>query len=120
MTVQRRFLTSPFGRPGQMCPGAPTRCLECRNAFILPSILPQLLLFVAHLEQLRHRLAPRHFHALWGQSQANLTEVLGLRTNAEISRARQRIPTIPAGASRFPTSPLFTPPWRAGPQWGRS
>lgn len=83
--------TSPFGRPGQMCPVAPTRCLECRNAFILPSNLPQLLLFAAHLEQLRHRLAPRHFHALWGQSQANLTEVLGLRTGAEISRARQRI-----------------------------
>ncbi|OAH15951.1 hypothetical protein [Streptomyces jeddahensis] len=83
--------TSPFGRPGQMCPVAPTRCLECRNAFILPSNLPQLLLFAAHLEQLRHRLAPRHFHALWGQSHANLTEVLGLRTDAEISRARQRI-----------------------------
>ncbi|WP_411088077.1 hypothetical protein [Streptomyces sp. 061-3] len=72
-------------------PVAPTRCLECRNAFILPSNLPQLLLFAAHLEQLRHRLAPRHFHTLWGQSQANLTEALGLRTDAEIARARQRI-----------------------------
>ncbi|MFF5044774.1 hypothetical protein [Streptomyces nigra] len=57
----------------------------------MPSNLPQLLLFAAHLEQLRHRRAPRHFHALWGQCQANLTEVLGLRTNAGISRARQRI-----------------------------
>ncbi|MGP4089200.1 hypothetical protein [Streptomyces sp. KR55] len=82
---------SPFERPGQLCPVAPTRCLECRNAFILPSNLPQLLLFAAHLEQLRHRLTPRHFHALWGQSQANLTEVLRLRTDAEIARARRRI-----------------------------
>ncbi|MFC8779440.1 hypothetical protein [Streptomyces nigra] len=38
---------------------------------------------------------PAPLHALWGQSQANLTEVLGLRTNAEISRARQRIADYP-------------------------
>ncbi|MCF2535980.1 hypothetical protein K6168_09870 [Streptomyces sp. FB2] len=35
--------------------------------------------------------APAPLHALWGQSQANLTEVLGLRTNAGTSRAHQRI-----------------------------
>lgn len=34
---------------------------------------------------------PAPLHALWGQSQANLTEVLSLHTNAEISWARQRI-----------------------------
>lgn len=82
---------SPFGRPGQLCPVAPTRCLECRNAFVLPSNLPQLLLFAAHLEQLQHRLSPAHFHALWGQSSANVLEVLGLRTSEEITRARRRI-----------------------------
>lgn len=38
---------------------------------------------------------PAPLHALWEQSQANLTEVLGLRTNAEISRARQRIADYP-------------------------
>ncbi|MFJ6689242.1 hypothetical protein [Streptomyces sp. NPDC091294] len=59
---------SPYGRTGQLCPVAPTRCLECRNAFVLPSNLPQLLLFAAHLESLRLRLSPAHFHALWGQS----------------------------------------------------
>ncbi|MFC9682821.1 hypothetical protein [Streptomyces sp. NPDC056948] len=82
---------SPFGRPGQLCPVAPTRCLECRNAFVLPSNLPQLLLFAAHLEQLQNRLAPAHFHALWGQSRANVLEALSLRTSDEITHARQRI-----------------------------
>ncbi|MEU8240960.1 hypothetical protein AB0C07_22180 [Actinoplanes missouriensis] len=82
---------SPFGRPGQLCPVAPLRCLECRNAFVLPSNLPQLLLFSDHLEQLALRLEPRHFHALWGQSRANLTEVLKARTDVEITRARQQI-----------------------------
>ncbi|MEU4427542.1 hypothetical protein AB0F81_43540 [Actinoplanes sp. NPDC024001] len=82
---------SPFGRPGQLCPVAPLRCLECSNAFILPSNLPQLLLFADHLEQLALRLEPRHFHALWGQSRANLVEVLKSRTDVEIARARAQI-----------------------------
>ncbi|WP_433456261.1 hypothetical protein ACQPXS_00710 [Streptomyces sp. CA-142005] len=82
---------SPFGRPGQLCPVAPTRCPECRNAFVLPSNLPQLLLFAAHLDQLQHRLAPSHFHALWGQSRRNVIEALNLRTREEIARARRRI-----------------------------
>lgn len=83
--------TSPFGRPGQLCPVAPTRCLECRNAFVLPSNLPQLILFSAHLAQLQLRLHPTHFHALWGQSAANVTEALKHRTDAEIAQARQLI-----------------------------
>lgn len=82
---------SPFGRAGRLCPVAPTRCLECRNAFVLPSNLPQLLLFAAHLDKLKLRLSPRHFHALWGQSEANLREVIGARTGAEIDRARRQI-----------------------------
>lgn len=75
---------SPFGRLGQLCPVAPLRCLECRNAFVLPSNLPQLLLFADHLDQLALKLEPRHFHALWGQSQANLTEILASRSDAEL------------------------------------
>ncbi|GLH98848.1 hypothetical protein [Phytohabitans aurantiacus] len=82
---------SPFGRPGQLCPVAPLRCLECRNAFVLPSNLPQLLLFADHLDQLALKLEPRHFHALWGQSRANLTEVLASRTDTELVQARQQI-----------------------------
>lgn len=82
---------SPFGRRGQLCPVAPLRCLECRNAFVLPSNLPQLLLFADHLDQLALKLEPRHFHALWGQSRANLTEVLASRTDAELVQARQQI-----------------------------
>ncbi|MFI5895671.1 hypothetical protein ACIA5D_36805 [Actinoplanes sp. NPDC051513] len=82
---------SPFGRPGQLCPVAPLRCLECRNAFVLPSNLPQLLLFADHLDQLALRLEPKHFHALWGQSRANLVEVLEARTPAEIAQARRQI-----------------------------
>ena len=82
---------SPFGRPGQLCPVAPLRCLECRNAFVLPSNLPQLLLFADHLDKLAQRLEPTHFHALWGQSRANLIEVLKSRTEAEIAQARRQI-----------------------------
>ncbi|MET8621039.1 hypothetical protein [Streptomyces albidoflavus] len=82
---------SPFGRPGQLCPVAPTRCLECRNAFILPSNLPQLLLFADHLAGLQLRLSPHHFHALWGQSRVNVVEAIKARTDAEIAGARQQI-----------------------------
>lgn len=82
---------SPFGRPGQLCPVAPLRCLECRNAVILPSNLPQLLMFAEHLHRLRQRLSPPHFHLLWGQSQANLTAALAERTPAEIATARRQI-----------------------------
>ncbi|SIM72971.1 hypothetical protein SAMN04489832_1672 [Micromonospora cremea] len=82
---------SPFGRPGQLCPVAPLRCLECRNAFVLPSNLPQLLLFADHLDKLALRLSPQHFHALWGQSRTNLIDVLKSRTPAEIAQARRQI-----------------------------
>jgi len=82
---------SPYGRPGQLCPVAPLRCLECRNAFILPSNLPQLLLFDDFLEQLRLRLTPRHFDDLWGQSHVNLKAVLADRTESEIVLARKQI-----------------------------
>jgi len=46
---------SPFSRTGELCAVAPLRCLECRNAWILPSNLPQLLLFADHLDGLRLR-----------------------------------------------------------------
>jgi hypothetical protein len=82
---------SPYGRSGKLCPVAPLRCLECRNAFVLPSNLPQLLLFAEHLEQLRLRLPPRHFHEAWGQSHANLRAVLADRTDAEKALARKQI-----------------------------
>ncbi len=82
---------SPYGRAGQLCPVAPTRCLECRNAFVLPSNLPQLLLFSDHLERLRLRLSPQLFHTLWGQSRVNATEAIKARTDAEIAQARRQI-----------------------------
>lgn len=82
---------SPFGRPGQLCPVAPLRCLECRNALVLPSNLPQLLLFADHLESLRTRLQPQHFHELWGQSRVNLLAALDARSDAEIAQARTQI-----------------------------
>lgn len=82
---------SPYGRPGQICPVAPLRCFECRNALILPSNLPQMLLFAEHLERLRNRLPPRHFDAFWKQSRVNLLAALDARTDAEIARARQQI-----------------------------
>lgn len=82
---------SPFGKAGDLCPVAPLRCLECRHALVLPSNLPQLLLLADHLDRLRARLTPQHFHALWGQSATNLTAVLADRTPAEIELARKQI-----------------------------
>ncbi|MEV0712715.1 hypothetical protein [Nocardia aurea] len=84
---------SPYGRSGQLCPVAPLRCLECRNAWILPSNLPQLLLFADHLDQLRLRLSPQHFAQLWGQSHTNLQAVLSERTDEEKALARRHIDT---------------------------
>lgn len=82
---------SPFSAQGQLCAVAPLRCLECRNAWILPSHLPQLLLFADHLDRLRTRLAPQHFAALWGQTHINLHAVLTQRTEQEKVLARKHI-----------------------------
>lgn len=82
---------SPYGRPGRLCPVAPTRCLECRHALVLPSNLPQLLLFADHLNRLQVRLSPQHFHSLWGQSRVNVIEAIRARTDIEIAVARQQI-----------------------------
>jgi hypothetical protein len=84
-------LESPYGKPGQLCPVAPLRCFECRNALILPSNLPQMLLFADFLERLQTRLAPRHFDAFWEQSRKNLMAALDARSDAEIAQARQQI-----------------------------
>ena len=82
---------SPYGRSGELCPVAPLRCLECRNAWVLPSNLPQLLLFADHLDLLRLRLSPQHFAQMWGQSHANLQAVLAERTDEEKALARKHI-----------------------------
>ncbi|GHF71008.1 hypothetical protein GCM10010218_60430 [Streptomyces mashuensis] len=91
VTSCRDPFDSPFSRPGDLCAVAPLRCLECRNAWILPSHLPQLLLFADHLDRLRTRLSPAHFHTLWGQTAANLTAVLTQRSEAETAAARRHI-----------------------------
>ncbi|MFF1781338.1 hypothetical protein [Streptomyces virginiae] len=81
----------PYSRPGELCAVAPLRCLECRNAWILPSNLPQLLLFKEHLERLRTVLTPQAFERLWGQSWVNLRAVLEDRTPEELDQARKHI-----------------------------
>ncbi|MFF2618785.1 hypothetical protein [Kitasatospora sp. NPDC058046] len=81
----------PYSRPGELCAVAPLRCLECRNAWILPTNLPQLLLFKAHLDRLRTLLTPLDFGRLWGQSWVNLKAVLDDRTPEELSLARKHI-----------------------------
>ena len=88
---------SPYGRSGELCPVAPLRCLECRNAWVLPSDLPQLLLFADHLDRLRLRLSPQHFAQLWGQSHANLQAVLTERTDEEKALARKHIEAAQVG-----------------------
>ncbi|MFH9652742.1 hypothetical protein ACH4MT_17710 [Streptomyces anulatus] len=82
---------SPYSRPGELCAVAPLRCLECRNAWILPTNLPQLLLFKAHLQRLRTVLTPPAFERLWGQSWVNLRVVLEDRTPEELDQARKHI-----------------------------
>ncbi|WP_033819453.1 MULTISPECIES: hypothetical protein [unclassified Kitasatospora] len=81
----------PYSRPGELCAVAPLRCLECRNAWILPTNLPQLLLFKAHLERVRTVLTPQAFERLWGQSWVNLRAVLNDRTPEELDQARKHI-----------------------------
>ncbi|MEU7261686.1 hypothetical protein AB0B21_38705 [Streptomyces rimosus] len=82
---------SPFSPPGELCAVAPLRCLECRNAWILPANLPQLLLFKEHLERSKRRLPPAVFTAQWGQSWTNLLAVLAERTPEELNLARRHI-----------------------------
>ncbi|PKV90295.1 hypothetical protein ATK30_1039 [Amycolatopsis echigonensis] len=93
---------SPYSPRGELCAVAPLRCLECRNAWILPSQLPQLLLFADHLDRLRQRMAPARFTAVWGQSWTNLHAVLAERTEEEIALAREHI----AGSDVSLTLPL--------------
>ena len=82
---------SPFSPPGELCAVAPLRCLECRNAWLLPSQLPQLMLFAEHLETVRQRLDPKTFTRLWGQSYVNLRAALDERTEEEKDLARKHI-----------------------------
>jgi hypothetical protein len=82
---------SPYSPRGQLCAVAPLRCLECRNSWILPGQLPQLLLFGDHLDRLRQRMTPARFTAVWGQSWVNLQAVLAERTQEEIALARRHI-----------------------------
>lgn len=82
---------SPFSPAGELCAVAPLRCLECRNAWVLPSQLPQLLLFRDHLERVGQRLTPVRFTAVWGQSYVNLQAMLEDRTEQEIALARKHI-----------------------------
>jgi hypothetical protein len=82
---------SPYSAQGELCAVAPLRCLECRNAWVLPSHLPQLLLFAEHLDRLRDRLTPQRFAAVWGQSYVNLQAVLAERTDQEKALARKHI-----------------------------
>jgi hypothetical protein len=96
---------SPYSPTGTLCMVAPLRCLECRNAFVLPSNLPQLLLFAEHLDKLSARLDPRVFHQTWGQSRANLRAVLAEAYPAEIERARGR-PAETGGSLQLPLSAL--------------
>lgn len=82
---------SPFSASGELCSVAPLRCLECRNAWVLPSHLPQLLLFEQHLENTRRRLPPTRFTAIWGQTYTNLRAVLADRSDEEKALARKHI-----------------------------
>ncbi len=82
---------SPFSPPGELCAVAPLRCMECRNAWVLPSHLPQLMLLAEHLEKVRRRLDPRAFTRLWGQSYANLRALLEERSEQEKALARQHV-----------------------------
>ncbi|MFI1066598.1 hypothetical protein ACH4TC_32510 [Streptomyces spororaveus] len=82
---------SPFSPPGELCAVAPLRCLECRNAWLLPSHLPQLMLFAEHLETVRQRLDPKTFTRLWGQSYSNLRAAMDERTEEEKVLARKHI-----------------------------
>jgi hypothetical protein len=91
VTACRDPCSSPYGPAGQLCAVAPLRCLECRNAWILPSHLPQLLLFSDFLARLRLRLPPGQFTALWGQASVNLRAILDERSEEEIALARKMI-----------------------------
>jgi hypothetical protein len=88
---------SPYGQPGELCPVAPLRCLECRNAWVLPSNLPQLLLFADHLDRLRLRLSPQHFAQMWGKSHANLQAILDEHPDTEKALARKQIDNSEVG-----------------------
>ncbi|GGP32707.1 hypothetical protein GCM10018980_74270 [Streptomyces capoamus] len=86
--------TRPTAAPGSCTRSRRPAALECRNAFVLPSNLPQLLLFANHLERLRLRLSPPHFHSLWGQSRVNVAEAISARTDAEIALTRSGRPRL--------------------------
>ncbi|MCX5075450.1 hypothetical protein OG321_23460 [Streptomyces sp. NBC_00424] len=81
----------PYSPPGELCAVAPLRCLECGNAWVMPSQLPQLLLFKLHLERVKQRLTPQAFTKQWGQSYTNLKAVLADRSDEEIALARKHI-----------------------------
>ncbi|GHE74913.1 hypothetical protein GCM10018771_66290 [Streptomyces cellulosae] len=71
----RNPYASPHRNDAKVCHVAPAMCMLCRNAVVFTSQIPRLVLLSDHIEQMRARLTPRHWHALWGRQAAALAEV---------------------------------------------
>ncbi|MER6085440.1 hypothetical protein [Streptomyces sp. NPDC001833] len=74
---------------GQVCHVAPAMCMLCRNAVVFPEHLPRLVLLAEHIEQMRTRLAPPHWQAVWGRQAAALAELFD-ECAAWMPQARQQ------------------------------
>lgn len=63
------FFDSPFAkRPGDPCPVATWRCLECANAVVTKRHLPRLLRFANHLLRERDHLGEEVWRLKYGQA----------------------------------------------------
>lgn len=62
------FLDSPFGVPGEPCPVATWRCLECDNAVVTPRKLPALIAFLNAALSERAALGEDLWHVKFGRA----------------------------------------------------
>ncbi|WEO93004.1 hypothetical protein A6P39_002265 [Streptomyces sp. FXJ1.172] len=91
---------SPHTPAGSVCHVAPAMCMLCRNAVVFPSHLPRLVLLAEHIDQMRSRLTPPQWQALWGRQAAALAQLFeecaaampDARRAAQEGRARLHFP----------------------------
>ncbi|WP_411088071.1 hypothetical protein [Streptomyces sp. 061-3] len=85
---------------GRVCHVAPAMCMLCRNAVVFPEHLPRLVLLADHIEQMRNRLTPPQWQAVWGRQAAALVQLFEecaawmpeARRQAREGRARLDLP----------------------------
>lgn len=83
--------SGPYTDPGQPCTASFLACLDCENARALPRQLPVQIAAHDHLAALRQHQDPQTWQARYRTRLAQLDEIVGHYSAAEVERARAAV-----------------------------